>query len=255
MSLKTFSAFIYGHDVTQNNQSIDFSEDGSNILLAQVKIGSYSLSDFVNAVSVALNEAGDNDYTVTVDRATRLITIASSGNLWLYPQSGPRSSISLFPLIGFNLDKSGLSSYIADIASGNIYEPQYKLQKYVDFDDFVEANDSSVNVSASGIVEVVSFGETRFMECNITYITDITGQGVIKNNPSGVSDLRQFMLYATKKKPLEFIADIDTPSQFVPCILEKTRTSSKGTGFQLFELYSRGLANYYETGQLTFRKV
>jgi hypothetical protein len=93
------------------------------------------------------------------------------------------------------------------------------------------------------------------MECNITYVTNIVGQGVIKNNPSGVSDLRAFMNYAIQKKPMEFIPDLLTPGVYVPCILEKTQKNSKGVGFQLYELYSKGLANYFETGTLTFRKV
>jgi hypothetical protein len=46
-----------------------------------------------------------------------------------------------------------------------------------------------------------------------------------------------------------------TPGVYVPCILEKTQKNSKGVGFQLYELYSKGLANYFETGTLTFRKV
>ena len=92
------------------------------------------------------------------------------------------------------------------------------------------------------------------MECNITYITDIINQAVIKNNPNGVSNLRQFMLYAIKKKPLEFIPDIDSV-EFTSCLLESTSTNKNGTGFQLFELYSRGLANYYETKKLRFREL
>lgn len=255
MSIKSYSGFIYGHDVSDLNQYINFSEDGINELGAQVKVGSYTLEGFVNAVSIALNDIGQLDYTVTVDRSTRKITISATSTFNLLVTTGTQSAISAFNLIGFTTNRSGASSYEADIASGLFYEPQYKLQRYVDFEDIVKTAQSSVNTSASGVVEVVSFGQNKFMECNITYATDIVGQGSIKNNASGVAALRAFMTYIIQKKPIEFVVDIETTSVFVPCILESTRDSSDGTSFQLYELYSRGLANYFETQTLRFRKV
>ena len=254
MSLKTYSAFIYGHDIDDESNYIDFSEDGITELSAIIETGSYTLTDFVNQVLVALNDAGNFDYTASINRATRKITISASSNFELRV-TGSHNAISAFALMGFTTDKSGSNSYESDVASGFFYEPQYWLQRYVDFTDNVESAQSSVNTSASGKVEVVSYGTNYFMECNITYATDITGQGAIKNNASGVSNLRAFMNYAIRKKPLEFMPDIDTPSVFTSCILEKTPSSNNGTGFQLFELYTRGLANYFETGILTFRKV
>lgn len=255
MSLKTFSAFIYGHDITDSNLSIDFSENLIDELGAEINIGSYTLTDFVNAVATALNDVGDNEYSVTVDRTTRLITISTTVPFDLYVTTGSRASTSAFSLMGFTTDRTGSNTYVGDVPTGFFYEPQYYLQRYVDFTDYVEANESSVNTSASGIVEVVSFGQNNFMECNITYCTNITGQGVIKNNPNGVAVLRAFMNYAILKKPMEFLPDIDSVNEFTACILERTRQNSKGTGFQLYELYTRGLANYFETQSLTFRKV
>lgn len=255
MSLKTFSAFIYGHNITSSNQFVDFSENGVTEIGAEIEIGSYTLTDFVNAVSVAMNEFGGQEYTLTLNRTTRKITISASSNFQLWVTTGSHSAISAFSLLGFTSNKSGSNSYTSDVASGILFEPQYKLQKYVSFDDNVESIESSVNTSASGVVEVVSFGEANFMECNISYATDIVGQGAIKNNPNGVSDLRNFMSYLIRKYPVEFLPDIDNPSVFYPCILEKTRASSKGTSFILYELYGRGLANYFESGDLTFRKV
>lgn len=255
MSLNTFSGFTYGHDISEDNQFIDFNEDGSTEIAAQIKIGSYTLQAFIDAVSNAMNEASENTYTVTLDRSTRLITITGSVPFNLTVISGSHFEISAFILMGFTTNRSGSNTYTGNQPSGFFYEPQYKLQKYVDFDDIIESVDSSVNTSASGIVEVVSFGQNQFMECNITYVTNIVGQGVIKNNPSGISNLRAFMNYAIQKKPMEFIPDLLTPGVYVPCILEKTQKNSKGVGFQLYELYSKGLANYFETGTLTFRKV
>lgn len=255
MSLTTFSGFIYGHDISEDNQFIDFNEDGFTEIGAQIKIGSYTLASFIDAVSNAMNEAGDSTYTVTVNRTTRLITITGSAPFNITVTSGSHFAISAFSLMGFSTNRSGSNTYTADLPSGFLYEPQYKLQRYVDFSDIVESADSSVNTSASGIVEVVSFGQNQFMECNITYATNIIGQGVIKNNSAGVTDLRAFMNYAIQKKPMEFIPNLAAPTVFISCILERTQKNSKGVGFQLYELYSRGLANYFETGTLTFRKV
>jgi hypothetical protein len=255
MSLKTYSAFVYGHNITSANEFIDFIEVGTTELSAQITIGSYSLGDFINAVSVAMNEAGARTYTITLNRTTRKITIASTANFQLKVTTGSHGSTNAFALLGFTSNKSGASSYVADVPSGTLYEPQFKLQKFVDFKDNVSTIESSVNTSASGIVEVVSFGEAQFMECNIMYATDILGQGAIKNNANGVANLRNFMNYLIKKYPVEFIPDIEDGSVFHSCILERSPQSGKGTAFMLNELYSRGLANYYETGTLTFREV
>ena len=93
------------------------------------------------------------------------------------------------------------------------------------------------------------------MDCNITLATDIIPQGAIKENINGISDLREFMLYAINKNPIEFISDLDVPTLFESCLLESTKADSKGTGFKLYELYSRKLTGYFETKTLTFRKL
>lgn len=255
MSLDTYSAFIYGHDVSAQNNYINFSEDGGPELAGTVKVGSYTLTDFANAVSNAFNENGDLDYVITVNRSTRKITISASANFDLLVTTGTNASISAFNLIGFTQNKTGSNSYEADIPSGFIYEPQYKLQSFVDFEDIVQSASSKVNTSASGVVEVISFGQNKFMECNIIYATDIPHQDIIKNNPNGVADLRAFMNYLIQKKPIEFCSDINNLSVFTPCILERTRESSEGTSFQLYELYARKLAKHFETQLLRFRQV
>lgn len=254
MSLKSFSVFNYGQNITSSNKYVDFAEGGPE-KTAIIQIGSYSLEQFLEKLSDAMNLAGGQEYSVTINRVTRRTTISAASNFSLLVTSGSHFSTSAWALIGFTSDKSGSNSYMSDLPSGFIYEPQFKLQRYIDFNDYVETIESSVNTSASGIVEVVSFGQNNFMECNIMYATDILGQGAIKNNGNGVSDLRDFMNYLIKKRPVEFVPDIDNPSVFIPCILEKTRSSSSGVGFQLYEMYGRGLANYYETQTLTFRKV
>ena len=54
---------------------------------------------------------------------------------------------------------------------------------------------------------------------------------------------------------MEFIPNRLVPNVFKRCILESTPASGDGVGFELRELYSRGLVGYFETGEITFREV
>jgi hypothetical protein len=157
--------------------------------------------------------------------------------------------------MGFTSDRSGSNSYEGDEASGDQYNPQFILQRYVDFEDNVKTAQASVNESASGVVEVVSYGQNKFMECNITLATDIVPQGAIIENANGVSDLRNFMNYAITKAPMEFVRDVDDENNFNSILLESTREDNKGTAFRLKELYARKLVGYFETGNLVFREL
>lgn len=255
MGLKTYSSFFYGHTITEDNQFIDFSENGIQELGGQIDIGAYSLSEFVEKVAAAMNEIGTQEYSVLVDRSTRKITISADANFDLYVTTGSRSQISAYELMGFITDRAGSNSYESDLPSGFVYDPQFLLQKYVDFEDSVSSAHSSVNESASGEVEVVSYGQIKRMKCEIVLATDITPQGAIKENANGVLNLRNFMNYLITKAPVEFIYDIDNPENYTRCILDKTPESKNGTSFQLYEMYARKLFGYFETKELIFRKL
>lgn len=255
MSINTYSGFTYGHNITEDNNFINFSEGAGPILAAEIEIGSYSLGEFVDAVLNALNSTGSLTYTGSLDRTTRKITLSGSGIFSLYPVSGDQSEVSAFELMGFTSDLSGLDTYEGDSPSGFFYEPQYWLQQFVDFQDNIKSVSSSVNTSASGLVEAVNWGKIEMMNCNIKYATDILNQMVIKNNANGVADLRAFMNYIINKYTIEFIPDIGNPSNFTKCILESTQESKDGTAFRLKELYAQKLAYYWETGILVFRKT
>lgn len=257
MSLLTFPAFNYGHTVTSDNQFINFSEGGPE-LTATISVGSYTLGGYVDAVSLALNAEGGQEYTVTLDRTTRLITIAAAGNFELLVSTGSQVNQSAYQLIGYTGgDLTGSNSYVADSASGFQFVPQFLLQDFVDFQDDQKKAAASVSEAASGSVQVASYGEVKLMSCNITLATDIVPQVAITENPTGVSDLRSFMEYAINKRDLEFVPDVtNNPDlDIVNCILEKTPEASDGTGFKLKELYSRNLTGYYETGLLQFREI
>ena len=252
MSIDTYSAFTYGHTITTDNNYINFDE-GAGELSAQIAIGSYSLSEFLDAVSTALNSAGSLEYTVSITRDDRVITISSTSSFTLLVDTGSNNAISAYPLMGFTgADVSGLS-IAGNNASGSYFEPQNILQSYVSFIDNVKTTNAAINQSASGVVEVVSYGAVRFMECNIVPQTDIIGQGSIKNDASGVANLRDFLSYCITKAPIEFIPDIDTPSGFTKCLLESTSESKQGVDFKIKQF--KKLFAYFQSGGLVFREL
>ncbi len=255
MSLKTFSKFYYGHEITKDNYTIPFDE-GSGELTAELDIGAYTLTGFVAEVSKALNAAGALTYAVSVDRDTRIITIAASGTFELLTSTGLTNASAAWSLLGYTTaaDKTGASSYAAENASGEVYENQFIMQDYIDPNHWVSTVDASVNKSTSGVVEVVTFGEEKFLQCNMRYITDLAGDGqVIKTQANAVQNTVNLLSYLIRKNPVEFIPNIDDTDVFYSLLLESTPDNQKGVGFKLRELYDRGLPGYYETGPLKFR--
>src|SRR5690606_5719403 len=189
-------------------------------------------------------------------RSTRILTVSASSNFSLLTTSGSTIGTAAFSMMGYSgADKTGANSYAASAATGDAYSPQFILQDYVSSDDWTDAVQGVVNVSASGRVEVVRYGQSDFIQMNIRYATDIPqgDSGIILNSASGVSDLRAFMRYAITKAPVEFMPSISDLNTYQSLILESTRDSQKGLGFKLKELYDTGLPGYFETGTLKWR--
>jgi hypothetical protein len=257
MSLNTRSAFYYGHIVDETNNNLSFDEGGSE-LIGVLNVGAYTLTDYANEVIRALNEAGADTYSVVINRATRILTISSDGTTFnILTTSGSTAGTTAWTMAGFTgADKTGSLSYAGDTGSGSAFLPQFLLQSYVSFDDNVRFNKSRVYESASGIVQSVSYGTLNFMECNVKFATNID-QGKnspIETNLTGEADLRAFLNGVIQKGNIEFIPDRDTPATFTKCVLESTPASKQGTAFVMKELYGMGLAGYWETGKLVFRK-
>lgn len=255
MSLSTHSKFIYGFEVSDEALYIDFDEGGSE-LTAELEIGTYTMTDFANELARALNEAGALTYTVTVDRATRLFTISASGNFTLRVFSGSHLGTTAFGLAGFTgANRTSDDSYVGNAAAGTEYTTQFILQDYIGPEDFQENLYGTVNQAASGDIEVVSFGQLRFIQVNIKFVNnyDNGAGGVIRTNASGVDALRALMQFLTTKAPFEFIPDEDTPGTFFSVLLETTPDDGKGLKYKLKELYGQGLPGYFETGLLKLR--
>jgi hypothetical protein len=261
MALNTFSIFYYGLKITGGtsaNNNLNFLEpnDGNVELTAVIDPGTYTYSELITAITTAMNAVGDLDYTVTVDRDTQVMTIASTDTFELLIGTGSQKGISPFVLLGFtgSVDLTGASTYTGDSPSGDSYSPQFILQDYDDKDNFKERNDPSVNVAASGEVEVVSFGLVSFYRFGIKFITNLAMDGkVIKNNPTGVADARRFFESITERGAFEIMTDISNRSNFSKVILDALDGSRTGTGYRLKELTARNLPGYYEVNNIKLR--
>jgi hypothetical protein len=151
-------------------------------------------------------------------------------------------------------DKTGDDTYTGAAASGSSFTTQYVLQSYVSSEDSRKAASAVVNKSASGRVEIVSFGEERFVEFNNQYITNRTGVSpLITDNATGVENARTWMRFLITKAPFEFMADKDTPGTFEKLILESTPEDQNGLAYKLKEMTGKSLPGFFETGTLKCR--
>lgn len=263
MALSTFPAFNYGHLITKDNFNIAFDE-GAGELTASIAIGDYTLGELAVAVQTALNAVSvTNTFSVAVDRSDSTFDITADTSAFsLLVSSGSTAGTSAFSLLGFTgADLTGSLTYSGNERSGKRYISQTLVQNYKAPEDFQEAIQSSVNESASGVVETVNFGRRKLIEFDIPFITDIVPQDgkVIKSRANGVADARDLFLNETdgliNKGRFEFVPDVNTPSTFHKVILERTPESSDGTGFRLKERVGDNLPGYFETGLIRLRVV
>jgi hypothetical protein len=253
MALSTFSKFWYGHTVDSTNYAIDFDEGGSE-LQASIDFGNYSPTEYLTAVKTALDGAGALTYTVSLNRSTRKITISSTSNFTLRTNTGTRASVSAWSLLGYTTasNKTGASTYTAENETGSEYKPQAIMDMHIASENWLEKNDAVVNESASGVVQVVYFGDVRYIQGNIRLSTDITStQSQIETQANGVANLRSFMDYGISKSKFEFMPDRATATTYYKCIFESTEKSKNGIAYQLKEL--KNAAGYFETGKIIMR--
>lgn len=257
--ITTRSSFLYDFTISETNKYIDFKEGAGTEITAELETGNFSLGDLLLNIKTAMEFVGGLTYNVTANRSTRIVTIApTTSTMNLLAATGVNAANGVWTTIGFALSDSGdVTTKSGSTAIGTVYTPQYLLQDYVGQEDNRMLRDATVNKSASGLVQVHSFGTDRFFEFNIKFVTDIwqPSTGPITNNKSGVNDLRSFMQFCIQKKTFEFRPDKDTPATFYKCVLESTPADSKGTGYKLQEQFSKNLIGYYETGVIKLRII
>lgn len=256
MALGVFSKFYYGFEISFTNNKFDFNE-GSGELTAALDIGIYTPTQMAAELKLQLDAVGTKVYTVTFNRSTRGFTIAAdSGTFSILIDTGTNFSNSPYDLLGFtgSIDLTGSITYTGDSAGGSEYAPQFWLQDYTAPTEWYDKGDASVNETATGQVEIISFGDVQYTEFNILFITNkITDGKVIKYNPNGVQSANAFMQFAIKRGPVEFIPDINSVSDFYNVTLDSTPEHSKGTGYKLKEETSKNLPEFYTTGKLKWR--
>jgi hypothetical protein len=254
-ALENHSKFYYGWQITNSNKYIDFN-DGSGVKTATLKVGYYSSTDLMIEIKKKMDALSTLDFTISFNRTTRKFTISSTSNFSLLFSTGPNAAQSTAGLLGYTTtDKTSASSYLAENVSGLEYSTQFYIQSYKDTSTNRKAIDGVVNKSASGAIEVIKFGNERFMEGEFLFITNIIQESIsiIRTNSQGREDFIQFVEWCTEKAPIEFIKNENDPSTFQTFVLESTPTDSKGLDYDLIEMYDRGLAQYYRSGVLKFR--
>jgi hypothetical protein len=258
MNLTSYSKFYYGIYVGEQNY-LDF-HDGTSLRSISIKSGGYSLTGLGIEIAKAMNAASTLTFYCTFDRSSRLLSINGSGIFSLLFASGPNSALSLKDVIGFQgVDYSGAALYSGLNAVGKEYKPQFYLQNYVDADFNKTPISAVVNRSTSGrVFEVVKFGSDNIFRFEIKYTTNlkIEGGSPIKQNLTGVEDLKDFMEYSSEKWPLEFMKDEEDPDDFSQVILESTPSNQDGVGYEISPDYSAQLPEFYTLGgELVFRRI
>lgn len=257
MALTTKSSFFYGFEITEDNRYLDFSE-GLNVYSVSIPVGSYTFTSILVAVVNAMNAVGSNTYTPVYDRQNMFFTISSSLVFTSLGTSGVRSSQSILPTLGMDTADQSVTSMNSIYQAGSYYNPQFTLQDHIAPENNKRSLTATVSKSASGDkVSVQTFGEERFLECNIKYITEVEqgSSGKLDSDGSALPNVRAFMDHCISKQYVEFMPDRDNKSSYGTFILDSTPESQDGTAYRLKELYGQGLPFYFETGVLRFKKV
>ena len=255
-ALNTLSVFYYGTTITRDNKYLNFDEGGGE-LSAEIPVNDYSLQEFADIIAETMSLTGTQEYTATVNRATRKITISAPANFTLMTGTGSQIGSAPWALMGFtNLtDYTGANSYVGTVGAGYEYRPQLLLNQYIKPEDYEVKESAVVNQSANGVVQTLQFGDGQRMQCNIRGASNETG---IKTDPyfenvNGIQDLRNFMKYLITKSKIEFMPDVDTRGTYYKLLLETTDADRSGTKFIIKNM--DGSNKFYETGTLMFRKV
>lgn len=257
MAIATHSLFFYGHKIDENNNLINFKEGAGPELLAQVPVGSYTLTKFLQVILASLNAASSLDWTGSINRSTRIITLTSSGTASLLFGTGSTALNSPASLLGFPAtDILSTTSFVGSSGSGFEYAPQFPIQNYIGKNKNKSLVNAVVTKSASGdSVSVQSFGTERFIKGNIKYITNQPTDGILRSNSQAVEEAQSFMDYIIEKNPIEFMENEDDPDTFDRVYLESTSSGQNGTEYELTEYFDRNLPEYFETGLLTFKVI
>ena len=255
MALEKHSKIYYDFQITADNKYLDLS-DSQDLYAIELNVGSYTPTELAKHVQSKINEVASDEFTVTFNRADRMFTITSEDVFEMLFATGSNASRSCAFVLGFPAeDQLGGDNYTSYYSAGKVYSTQFYIQSYKPTKQNRKAIDGVVNKSASGKVEVVKYGNERFLDGEFLFITDIVQMepSIIRSNPNGVQDYLSLIEWLVEKSPVEIMIDESKPEEFQTFILESTEQDSKGLDYELIELYDRGLPLYYRSGKLKFK--
>ena len=250
MALTQKSLFLYGLQVTSLNSSLDFKASSTGpVLQATIPIGFYSLTDLINAVVSAMAAVdATNTYTCTANRAVsggtqNRVTISTSGSfLSLLFSSGSRSASTIAPLLGFAVaDQTGATTYTGTATAGTALQPAWWGKSYLD-PYSLRTNFGSLNISANGTKEAITYQIQQFYEVQFDY----------EPYSAVVNSWQPFLTWAIQQQAFEFTPDITNPNVFANVTLESTEEDSQGLGYRMKEMLP-DMPFLYTTGILRFR--
>lgn len=251
MAARNQSLFLYGYQITTQNNAIDFQASNAGpILQATLSLGFYSLSTLLAEIVNQMQTADPNhNYSVTADRSlmggleNRVTITQQSGTfLSILFSSGPRAMTSVASLIGFAAaDQTGAFTYTGTSTSGTILVPTFPGYKYLG-PDFYQMVFGSVNVSVSGFKEAIVFQIQQFIQVQFKYETE----------ERCTSLWVPMMIWLMQQRPFDFTPDITDPDTFYNCTLEKDSGEGKGLGFK-FEEMLPDFPFIYDIGMMEFR--
>ena len=250
MALTQKSLFLYGLQVTSLNSSLDFkAASGGPVLQATIPIGFYSLTDLMNAVVSAMAAVDTtHTYTCTANRAVsggtqNRVTISTSGTfLSLLFSSGSRSASTIAPLLGFAVaDQTGATSYTGTSTAGTALQPVWWGKNYLDTNS-LRTNFGSLNISANGTKEAITYQIQQFIEVQFDY----------EPYAAVVNSWQPFLTWAIQQQGFEFTPDVTNPNTFYNVTLESTEEDSQGLGYRMKEMLP-DMPFLYTTGLLQFR--
>lgn len=253
MALSSSSLFLYGLEVTNLNQNLQFQiVSGGTVYTAVLTPGFYSLTGLLSEVVKQMQSQDTaHVYTVTADRTLsggteNRVTISTTGSyLSLLFGTGTLVNSSCASLLGFpSVDQTGATSYTGTASAGTAVTTAWYGFNYVDptMNQKVFGN---VNVSASGIKEAIVFQQQKFIQVEYRY-----------ESKSRVASLWvPLFVWMMQQRTFEFTPEITNPGTFYQVSFEKSAADAKGLAFMFTEMLSDGLPNYYKTGSMTFRVV
>lgn len=251
MALRSRSLFLYGYQVTVQNNAIDFKNSGGGtVIQATLRLGYYSLTSLLNEIARAMNAADPTqNYFATADRTfssglQNRVSIGTTGSfLSLLFLTGPRTSSSVAPLIGFTVaDRVGSVSYQGTSTSGVILTPDYVGYNYLGPTNYKKVF-GNLNISASGVKEAVVFQVQEFLQVQFKYEPE-----------SKISVWEDLMEWMITQKEFDFTPDSSNPSLFYNVTLETSSDDGKGLGFKMTEMVPQ-FPFFYDTGMMKFRRI